>query len=92
MSYVLYIKSSASKEIARLHATDQVRARDAIEALQTTPRPEGVSKLLGSESAYRIRVGGVRILYAVHDVSRTIEVFQVIKRGDAYGKKGRKRR
>lgn len=84
MSYVLYIKASASKESERIPAQIKERLRRHIALLQENPRPHGVKKLQGREEIYRIRVGSYRVLYAINDRNRSIHVLSVLDRKEAY--------
>jgi mRNA interferase RelE/StbE len=43
-----------------------------------------VKKLKGEENAYRIRVGDYRIVYAIDDVIKIIEIQRIRHRKDAY--------
>ena len=63
-----------------------VRARivSRIEALAQTPRPRGSQKLAGDEERYRIRQGSYRVVYAVDDTARVVEVVKIGHRRDVY--------
>ncbi|NDL58862.1 type II toxin-antitoxin system RelE/ParE family toxin [Phytoactinopolyspora mesophila] len=65
--------------------------RDAFETallriidLTTEPRPHGAKKLAGSDHDWRIRFGQYRIVYEINDAERTVTIFTVAKRSDAY--------
>ena len=76
--YRLLIKPSAGKEIEALgQKKDRQRIVSRIAALASEPRPAGCEKLAGTEGRYRIRQGQFRIVYAVDDARRTIEVVKV---------------
>ena len=76
--YRLLIKPSAGKEIEALgQKKDRHRIVNPIAALASEPRPAGSEKLAGAEGRYRIRQGQFRIVYAVDDARRTIEVVKV---------------
>jgi mRNA interferase RelE/StbE len=85
VSYEVLTTRKANKAIARLPGTAYQRVKDAIKNLANDPRPPGCGKLSGREG-YRIRVGDYRIIYRVNDQARTVEVFRVAHRGDAYGR------
>ena len=51
---------------------------------RTNPRPSGVKKLVGHDTAYRIRVGDYRVIYEVLDDKLLVEVFRIRNRRDAY--------
>jgi mRNA interferase RelE/StbE len=52
--------------------------------LEQNPRPFGCIKLVGSENAYRIRVGMYRIIYTVEDTVLTVEVIKIDHRSNVY--------
>ncbi|MEM7699015.1 MAG: type II toxin-antitoxin system RelE/ParE family toxin [Verrucomicrobiota bacterium] len=60
------------------------RIIEAVELLADDPRPDGCTKLTGSERAYRIRVGNYRVIYEVFDDTVLIEVVRVGHRRDVY--------
>ena len=83
--YRLLIKPSAGKEIEALgHRKDRQRIVNRIAALASEPRPAGCEKLAGAEARYRIRQGQFRIVYAVDDAVRTVEVVKVGHRREVY--------
>jgi mRNA interferase RelE/StbE len=59
------------------------RVTAKILSLEMNPRPSGVRKLQGTEG-YRVRVGDYRVLYTVDDPSRTVVVYSVAHRREAY--------
>ena len=83
--YKLLIKPSAGKEIEALgQKKDRQRVVNRIAALASEPRPTGCEKLAGAEGRYRIRQGQFRIVYAVDDASRTVEVVKIGHRREVY--------
>ena len=83
--YRLLIKPSAGKEIEALgHKKDRQRIVNRIAALASEPRPAGCDKLAGAEGRYRIRQGQFRIVYAVDDATRTVEVVKVGHRREVF--------
>ncbi|MDP6422814.1 MAG: type II toxin-antitoxin system RelE/ParE family toxin [SAR202 cluster bacterium] len=61
-----------------------LRVLAAIQSLRDGPRPRQSRKLVGSESAYRIRVASYRVLYLVDDARRLVTVTAVGHRRDVY--------
>jgi mRNA interferase RelE/StbE len=59
------------------------RLEIAIAELINTPFPTGCKKLKGARSAYRLRVGGYRILYTIVS-SDEILVFKIAPRESVY--------
>jgi len=55
--------------------------------LEENPRPPGCKKLLGEENAWRIRVGGYRVLYEIKDRVLIIHVVDIDHRKDVYKKR-----
>ena len=83
--YKPLIKPSAGKEIEALgQKKDRQRVVNRIAALASEPRPTGCEKLAGAEGRYRIRQGQFRIVYAVDDASRTVEVVKIGHRREVY--------
>ena len=83
--YRLLIKQSAAREIEALgQKKDRQRIVNRIAALASEPRPAGSEKLAGAEGRYRVRQGQFRIVYAVDDATRTIEVVKVGHRREVY--------
>ena len=86
-AYRLLIKPSAAKEIERIGSKkDRQRIVASIFALAKNPRPLGSEKLAGSEDRYRVRRGDYRVVYAIDDSERSIEVVKVGHRREVYRK------
>jgi len=83
--YRLLIKPSAGKEIEALgHKKDRQRIVHRIAALASDPSPAACEKLAGVEGRYRTRQGQFRIVYAIDDATRTVEVVKVGHRREVY--------
>jgi mRNA interferase RelE/StbE len=79
------IKPSAAKEIDAIGAKkDRQRIVARILALAVEPRPVGCEKLAGAEGRFRVRQGQFRVVYAINDVSHTVEVVKVGHRREVY--------
>ena len=85
-SYSVVIKKSAERELRALTKQDLRRVVDRIRALPGDPRPHGNEKITGQER-YRIRQGDYRIVYAVDDEERTVEIVKIGHRWEVYRKK-----
>ena len=83
-AYEVEVENSAARVVQRLQRHDQICAVQAMADLATEPRPDGCTKLSGMESAYRIRVGNYRIVYAVDDAERLVTVTRVGHRREVY--------
>ena len=83
--YRLLIKPSAKKEIEVLgQKRDRQRMVSQIAHLAPEPRPAACEKLAGPEGRFRIRHGQFRVVYAVDDTARTVEVVKVGHRREVY--------
>jgi len=83
VSYQVYLKRSAERELNRLHEPIFGHIKRKLLSLEDNPRPAGVQKLHGQE-AYRIRASDYRILYTIDDAARRIEIIAVGHRRDIY--------
>lgn len=62
------------------------RIAPKIQQLAEHPRPEGVTKLKGSDREYRIRIGDYRVRYEIDDKEKVILLLQCKHRRDIYRK------
>jgi mRNA interferase RelE/StbE len=83
-SYQIEWKASAVKELRALPKPVVTRIVTAVASLADHPFPSGVVKLVGSDHAYRIRIGDYRVVYTVESVVLLIEIVRVRHRRDAY--------
>ena len=83
MSYTVYLKRSAEKELDRLPAKVYNRIIKRIISLGNNPRPLGAKKLLG-QKGYRIRVGDYRILYIIDEKEKKVEIVSIAHRKEVY--------
>lgn len=84
MAYTVRITPVARRQIKDLERTVQERIIKCLEKLGTNPRPQGVKKLSGAESLYRVRVGDYRIIYEIQDKALVVLVVKVAHRREAY--------
>jgi len=82
-SYSVVIKRSAERELRKIPKQDLRRVVTRIQGLAQEPRPPGCEKLSDQER-YRLRQGDYRIVYAVDDEARTVEVVKVGHRREVY--------
>jgi mRNA interferase RelE/StbE len=80
---ILYVKA-VEKELRKLDASIRKAIVKKILALAQTPRPNGVTKLRGSESLYRIRHTDYRIVYEIRDNELIVLVVKVAHRREVY--------
>jgi mRNA interferase RelE/StbE len=84
VAYEVRLKPSAERELRRLPREVAARIAEAVAALGGDPRPRGVKKLVGSATAYRIRVGDYRVIYDVFDGVLVVVVVTIAHRREVY--------
>ncbi len=82
--YAVTFARSARRELEALEPAVVNRIFPRIEALSHDPRPQQCLKLRGRRGLWRMRVGDYRIVYAVDDQGRTVDIIAVRHRRDAY--------
>jgi mRNA interferase RelE/StbE len=82
--YNITFARSARKELEALDAVVVGRVWSRIKLLTTEPRPPGCRKLQGHEALWRLRVGDYRVIYAIHDDTRIVDIIAVRHRSSAY--------
>lgn len=82
-SYSVVLKRSAERELRKIPKQDLRRIVTRIQDLAQEPRPSGCEKLSGQER-YRLRRGDYRIVYAVDDEARAVEVVKIGHRREVY--------
>ena len=82
--YEIVVSKSAQKELFRLPQQVNNRIIPAIFKLEEDPRPNGSKKLRGLTNLWRIRVGDYRIIYAIDDEIRIVDIRKVGHRKDIY--------
>ncbi|MDE2993920.1 MAG: type II toxin-antitoxin system RelE/ParE family toxin [Chloroflexota bacterium] len=80
--YDVRLENTAQREFRKLPADQRTRVQQALIGLESNPRPPGCKKVRGTDSAYRIRVGSLRILYTVD--RDLVVVFRISPRSRAY--------
>jgi mRNA interferase RelE/StbE len=84
--YTVEFVPSAVKALERLPRAIQQRIVNAVELLADNPFPAGAVKIVGDDSAFRIRVGDYRVLYEVQQQRLIILVLRIGHRKDVYRK------
>ena len=83
--YQIIFKQSANKELMQISKLAISKVITAIGGLAFNPKPVGIKKLKNSsEDLYRIRVGDYRIIYAIEDEIRIINIRKIGHRKDIY--------
>ena len=85
--YRLEFSPAADRDLQRLkertREEDFERLRDAIHGLTHEPRPYGVRKIKDAERAFRIRVGGYRVIYEVYDNDNLVVILHISRRNES---------
>lgn len=63
---------------------NRARIVRAIRALAEAPRGRGSEKLSGTEGKYRVRVGDYRVVCAVDDRPRVVDIVKIGHRREVY--------
>ncbi len=85
MAYTVKTTNSADKDLAALPRDVLLRVDAALLALADGPRPHGVVKLKGTKGdRWRVRVGDYRVLYAIDDRRKLVEIARILHRREAY--------
>lgn len=87
MRYTLTYRKSVKKELQKVPVGVRKALVKKILALADDPRPNGVTKLQGTENIYRLRQGDYRLIYTVYDDIVVVEVIKVGHRSDVYKKR-----
>jgi mRNA interferase RelE/StbE len=80
--YRVELAPAAQRQLRRLPPGDAARLRGPILTLAVAPRPPGVVKLTGTDF-WRLRVGDLRIIYAIDTMDSVIVVLNVARRSES---------
>lgn len=83
MPYRVDLAPAAHRQWKKLSADMRARLAPAIAGLSNDLRPHGCEKL-ADEDAYRIRLGGYRVVYGIDDAGRVVTVTKIAKRDEVY--------
>ena len=83
-SFNVFWKASAEHDLKKLDRQFIPKILTAIDALSENPLSAKCKKLRGAESSYRIRVGGYRVVYQVNTRDKTIVIYHIRHRKEAY--------
>jgi mRNA interferase RelE/StbE len=83
MAYEVLLQPRARKEFLALPPDIAKKITQALHTLEQKPRSRQSIKLSGGES-HRLRVGDYRILYEINDSVRTVIVYRIKHRREAY--------
>ncbi|HEY3549208.1 MAG TPA: type II toxin-antitoxin system RelE/ParE family toxin [Propionicimonas sp.] len=80
MTYQVLFTTAAAREVKKLPRPARDRVLDAIASLADDPRPRASKKLVGEQTAWRVRVGDYRVIYDVLDAELTVTVVRAAHR------------
>ena len=84
-TYEVRIEKEALRALERLDGPLQRRVARRIDGLAWDPRPPGAKALQGGHAGlHRVRLGDVRVVYAIRDGELLVLVVKVGHRGDIY--------
>jgi len=83
MPYEVLLQPRARREFLALPPNIAKKIAAAMRTLTENPRSHQCIRLSGSEG-YRLRVGVYRILYEIDDSARTVTVYRIKHRREAY--------
>jgi mRNA interferase RelE/StbE len=84
MTYQIITPKSVQKQIMALPVEMILRIDEAVMDLAENPRPDGVTKLKGSDRIYRIRVGDYRVVYDIQDKELVVSLIRCQHRREVY--------
>ena len=84
--YAVELTAKAEKVLKQLLPEVQKRIAKSLLQLKSNPRPNGVKKLAGPLSLYRVRVGDYRIVYELIDREIRVVVIAIGHRKEVYRK------
>lgn len=82
--YLVTFAASARKELRDLPSEVIARLLPKIRELSDNPRPVGCKKLHGYKDRWRIRVGNYRVVYAIDDGRKVVDLTRIAHRKEVY--------
>jgi mRNA interferase RelE/StbE len=79
--YRVDIAPAAGRELRRLPPGEAARLRGPILALAIEPRPPRATRLVGTD-LWRLRVGDLRLIYAIDDRERLVIILRAARRNE----------
>ncbi len=84
MTYQIQFTTAAARQVQKLPGRARAKVLAVIATLADDPRPHGSRKLTGEDDAWRVRVGGYRVIYDVADTLLEITVVRAAHRREVY--------
>ena len=82
--YLVTFAASARKELTGLAPDVVGRLLPRIRELARNPRPAGCKKLHGYKNRWRIRAGNYRVVYAIDDTGKSVDITRIAHRKEVY--------
>ena len=82
--YTVILMPQAQKDLDGFYERQLAVFEKVILGLASEPRPRNTKKLTGGGSRWRIKKGDYRILYEINDQEKTVIVYRVVHRREAY--------
>jgi len=86
VSYRVDFTTAAARQVKKLPRPARDRVLDAVDDLGENPRPHGAKKLVGEDTAWRIRVGDYRVIYDIFDEELTVTVIRAAHRREVHNR------
>jgi mRNA interferase RelE/StbE len=80
-SHRVELAPAVQRQLRRLPPGDAARLRGPILALAIDPRPQGATKLAGTDF-WRLRVGDLRVVYLIEETASLIVILRVARRSE----------
>jgi len=84
VSYRVELTTAAARQVRKLPRPARDRVIEAISGLREEPRPAAAKKLVGEQTAWRLRVGDYRVIYDVFDGVLLVTVVRAAHRREVY--------
>lgn len=84
MKFAIDFKPAALRQLKKISLNSQKRVLQKINSLAENPLPDGVKKLAGSASLFRVRVGDYRIVYLIENEELIVLIVAVGHRREIY--------
>ena len=82
--YAIILARTALKDLNDIPEPFYSSIERRIASLSAQPFPHGVTKLSGYKAMWRVRVGNYRIIYAVDERSKTVDICGIGHRQSIY--------
>ncbi len=84
MAYTVLLRPVAQRDLDKLSSELRIRIDRILLAFELQPRPQGITKLVGTPDTWRVRVGDYRILLDIDDGAKTVLILRIAHRRDVY--------